>query len=272
MIMFGAISLFVISLAQAQTFEVASIKPAPSTTEWGYRFAPGGRAVLTGFRLRDLILLAWQVRDFQIIGTTGWMDAERFNIEAKAEGNPDREESRRMVQSLLADRFQLKLHRETRELPKFVLVRAKGELRLTPSKEGSCTPSENGVGSQSAPEKPGLPMCGIQERLRRPANGAPVMEDRITGGTMPWFARLLGATLSREVTDETGISGTYDFTFDYAPDDSLLARVAPGASPADNPGPSIFTALQGQLGLKLEPRKGPVEVFVVDHAERPSPN
>ena len=265
-------SLLAFSLAHAQTFEVASVKPSPPTEQWGYRFAPGGRTILTDFRVRDMIMLAWHIQDFRVIGAGGWMESEHFNIEAKAPGNPSEEKSRLMLRSLLADRFQLKLHRETRSLPKYALVRAKGELRLTPSKQGSCTPFENYTGIQPPPATLSPPMCGIQQRLRRPANGAPVLEDRITGGTMPWFARTLATTLDREVSDETGISGAYDFTIHYAPDDSLLARIAPDASPTDNPGPSIFTALQEQLGLRLESRKGPVEVFVVDHAERPAPN
>ena len=97
------------------------------------------------------------------------------------------------------------------------------------------------------------------------------MQLKANGVTAVWLARALGTILDREVTDNTGLDGSYDFTLDYAPDEGLLKRVMPEAQP-DDTAPSLFTALQEQLGLKLESRKGPVEVFVIDHAERPSEN
>lgn len=102
----GAACLIAVSLAQSQTFEVASVKPSSPTEQWGYRFAPGGRTILTGFRVRDMIMLAWHIQDFRLIGANGWMESEHYSIEARAAGNPTEDESRLMLRALLADRFQ----------------------------------------------------------------------------------------------------------------------------------------------------------------------
>jgi uncharacterized protein (TIGR03435 family) len=250
--------LFVIaaSLLSAQSFEVASVKPVPSETPWSYRFAPGGRTVLTGFRLRDLILLAWRVQDFRVLGTTGWMDSERFNVEAKAQGNPDQEESRRMVQSLLTDRFHLALHRETRDIQTYSLLQTKSGARMKPSSDGSCTPYDDS--SSLVPDK----VCGFQQRLRKAENGPPFAVIDANGLGMTRFARVLSAILGAQVNDETGIAGAWDFHLEYADE-----RLTPTSD-----APTLFSALQEQIGLKVESRKGPVEVLVIEHAERPTAN
>jgi uncharacterized protein (TIGR03435 family) len=278
----GVALTITIASALAQTnptakaeFEVASIKRARSEESYGYRFGPGGRAVLTRLRLRDLILVAWHIQDFRILGDADWIDAESYDVEAKAEGSPTEDEFRLMLRSLLADRFQLAIRRETRELPIYRLVPAKSGARLgtgmIATKEGSCTPIDQYSGPQPPPETLKPPMCGFRQRLRPQNQGRPLMQLKATGVTSVWFARALGTMLDREVTDGTGLDGSYDFTLDYAPDDHLLKRVIPDAQP-DDTAPALFTALQEQLGLKLEPHKGPVEVFVIDHAERPSEN
>jgi len=259
MVKVAALFLILASLSHAQSFEVASVKPAPSDAAWGYRFLPGGRAVLTGFRLRDLILLGWRLEDFRVLGTKGWMDSERFNIEAKAEGNPDKEESRRMVQSLLADRFRLAFHRETRELPSYSLVAAKRGAHLAASRPNVCTPHDD---VSSFPAKPDAPDCGITMHLR--TNPTPLLVLEANGVTLAWTARVLEALLASQVIDATGLGGTYDFRLEYGDEGR-----APGSEAS---APSLSAALQEQLGLKLETRRGPVEVFVVDHAERPSAN
>jgi uncharacterized protein (TIGR03435 family) len=263
MVRVGVLFLIATSFSHAQSFEVASVKPVPSDTEWSYRFPSGGRTVLTGCRLRDLILLAWRIQGFRVLGTTGWMDSERFNVEAKAEGNPGPEESRRMLQSLLADRFRLTFHRETRDLQTYSLVPAKAGARMTPSRPGICTPYDDS--SSLSPAGADLPVCGFRNYLRKPENGPPAMVIEALGLDMSRFARVLAALLAGPVNDATGIAGAWDFHLEFAPDD----RLVPGV---DNSGPSLVTAIQEQLGLKLETRRGPVEVFVVEHAERPSAN
>jgi uncharacterized protein (TIGR03435 family) len=266
-----------VALAQSQTnqparpaFDVASIKPAPpGGPEIGYRFEPGGRTVVSHFSLGSLILVGWRILPFQIVGGPAWLYSERYDIEAKAAGNPDSSQSRVMLQSLLADRFHLAIHSETRELPIYALVTAKAGARpaagLVRAKEGDCTPR-----SQDFPQPPleagNPPYCGVTQQFGRKENGIPLMQLTGRGATLSMLARNLASVVSREVADDTGIAGNYDMSMEYAPyDDSLTPK-------PDTAGPSLFTALQEQLGLRLESRKGPVEVFVIDHAERPSEN
>jgi uncharacterized protein (TIGR03435 family) len=275
------IALAAVALARPQTepsarpaFDVASIKPAPpGGSEIGYRFEPGGRTVVSHFSLGSLMLVGWHILPFQIVGGPTWLYSERYDIEAKAAGNPDSDQSRAMLQSLLAERFHLVLHRETRELPMYALVTAKKGARpaagLVRTKEGDCTPP-----SQNFPQPPldaGKPAyCIVKQQLRRQDNGTPSMQLRGYGVTVSMLARSLASTVYQQVEDDTGIVGSYDVSMDYAPynenDNDLL-------TPKPDTGvPSLFTAMQEQLGLKLEARKGPIEVFVIDRAEKPSEN
>jgi uncharacterized protein (TIGR03435 family) len=160
------------------------------------------------------------------------MDSAGYDIKAKAEGNAG-DDLWPMVQTLLADRFQLKFHRETRELPIYALVVAKNGAKL------------------HAVSAAGLGVGMGKGRF----NGR--------GADMPTLASVLSNELGRLVFDRTGLSGFYDFTLTFEPDDTRAA---------DTAGPSLFTALQEQLGLRLEPQKGPVETLVIDHAEKPSAN
>jgi uncharacterized protein (TIGR03435 family) len=256
-------------------FEVASIKPtSPDERGGGYRFEPGGRALVTNFTLKNMIQVAWHLQAFQTSGGAPWLDSERFNIEAKAEGNPSEDESRVMLQLLLSERFHLVLHRETRELRIYALVRAKSGDRLgaglTTSKEGSCVPATADFPLPPGPGKP--PSCGFKERLRRDEKGAALIQLQGLGVPLSLLARSLGSALERHVADDTGLSGNFDLNLEYVPDGNRLAGLISNTQPLDTAGPSLFTALQEQLGLRLESRKGPVEVFVIDHAERPSEN
>jgi uncharacterized protein (TIGR03435 family) len=262
------------AIAQTDTplqFEVASIKRARPDAVWGFHFAPGGRATLTDFSMNELIILAWHTQGFRIVGGPSWFDSERYTIEAEAEGNPVLEDSRLMLRSLLQDRFRLALHRETRELPAYALVPVKSGARLAEAKNGSCKTADESSGP-TPPSEPGLPGCGFSQRLRPQNNGAPMMQLQGHSVTTSMIARMIGNILDRAVSDDTGISGSFDISVEYAMDDGLLKRVAPDARVSDNTAPSLFTALQEQVGLKLESRRVPVEVLVIDHAERPSAN
>ena len=269
----GSLSAFGQATTATQTFDVASIKRAPANQEWGYRFAPGGRAILTNLSLKDLIQIAWHIQAFRIAGGASWIDSERYDIEAKAEGNPGEAESRVMLQSLLADRFRLALHRQTRELPGYALLQVKSGVRpgLVRAAEGSCTPLEDSSGPRS-PEDRKRPVCGFRQWLQPPGQGIPLMHLQGLNVTINMLARVLGTTLDTPVADETGIAGNFDIRLEYPPDDSVLARLRPDARPLDAAGSSLFTALQEQSGLKLESRKSPVGIFVIDRAERPSEN
>ena len=249
-----ASAVFLAGVLYAQTvptFDVTSVKPNKSVDRrFGITPSPGGLVRATNTTLRQLINAAYGTPDFRIIGATGWMTTDRFDIEAKATGDPPRAQLLLMLQSLLADRFKLVVHRETRELPTYDLVVAKGVPKF---KEGKCF------------GQPGLQNpCGA-----------------FSGSATHFFARaakidqltlFLSSHESRVVVDKTGVTGEYDMDLTWTPVDAPLGPGDAGQAPPDPNGPSIFTALQEQLGLRLEPSKGPVEILVIQNAEKPAEN
>jgi uncharacterized protein (TIGR03435 family) len=257
------------------TFEVASIKPTSDQGLMMVRPLPG-RLTATA-SLQMLIQNAYGVQAFQIAAGPGWLNSDRFAIEAKADGHATRDQILLMLQSLLEERYQLKFHRETRELPVYVLVAAKGGLRLKSPKEGACvepttdTPPDWAGGRMAPPQDGPLPpaRCGTLRVML----GVPAAQ--MQGGkiAMAELARSLSLVMDRTVIDRTGLTALSDIQLTFLPDDSTAAMPPPppGAVPAlEMKAPSILTALQEQLGLRLESTKGPVEVIVIDHAERPS--
>jgi uncharacterized protein (TIGR03435 family) len=266
------LSLTVCAIAQPQ-FEVASIKPsAPGGRGMYIRTLPGGRVNIANMTLKEMIVLAYRIQPFQISGGPPWFDSIHYDVSAKAESAPKPGEVPQMIQALLADRFQLTFRRETKELPIYAMVLAKKDGKLGPSltetKEGSCTMPD--LTKPPTPPEPGKPLprnCGqmMMNPGRIRAVSVPVKD------MTPILSRMLGRT----VIDQTGLAGNYDFTMEWTPDDIQLAQMPPDApkpAPSDTTGPSIFTAIQEQLGLKLESRKGPVEIFVIDRAEKPTEN
>jgi uncharacterized protein (TIGR03435 family) len=227
-----------IAFAQRLEFEVASIKPADPNGPVQSSFSMKGGRFEALSNLRMLIQLAYDVRNHQISGGPSWMDSLKFAVEAKPDdatplpSGSFTPASRAMVRSLLEDRFKLALHRETREQSIYYLELARGGSRLKPAEK------EAGVGM--GPN-------------RISSDGAPVAT----------LAAMLAAVLGRSVLDRTGLKGLYEFGLEWTPDDT----------PADlATGPSLFTAIQEQLGLRLGSAKGPVEVLVIDHAEKPDAN
>jgi len=264
--------------APAHVYEVASIKPNKSGDNMVRMMLKPDGFTATGGTLQMLIQTAYEVQDFQIAGAPGWLNSERYDVEAKMDastagdvGKLAREqgllERQLMIQALLADRFKLTLHRETKELPVYALVIAKNGPRLHEGKPGDTYPN----GFNGPDGKLGAGMMFMSGR------GGPVTAQ---GVPLANLVRLLSRQLGRTVLDETGLMGNYDFTLQWTPDESQgpMFKGAEGgpapasAPPPDSSGPSIFTALQEQLGLKLESRKGPVEILVIDHAEKPSAN
>lgn len=262
------------SNASARVYEVASIKPNKSGNNMvRFKMKPDGLS-LTGATLHMLIESAYDVRDFQITGAPSWFNSEKYDIEAKMDGSVAEElqklsdeqrgaENWRMLQALLADRFQLKLHRDTKELPVYALVIAKTGLKLHEATPGDTYP--NGF---KGPE--GVGGAGM---MFMEGNGGPV---RGQGIAMANLVHLLSQQLGRIVVDKTGLTGKYDFTLQWTPDETQGPPSGPpgigSTPPPESSGPSIFTAIQEQLGLKLESQKGPVEILVIDHAEKPSAN
>jgi uncharacterized protein (TIGR03435 family) len=256
-------------------FEVASIKPASDDGLMMVRPVPG--RLLANASLQMLIQNAYGVQAFQIAAGPGWLKSDRFAIEAKADGNATRDQMFLMLQSLLEERYQLRFHRETRELPAYALVAAKGGLRLNSPKEGVCVepttdaPIDWAGGRMLLPQAGPLPptRCGtLRVMLGIPA--ALMQGGKIA---IAELARSLSLVMDRTVIDRTGFTGLSDIQLSFLPDESTAAMSPPppGATSAlEMTVPSISTALQEQLGLRLESTKGPVEVIVIDHAERPS--
>jgi uncharacterized protein (TIGR03435 family) len=265
------------AIAQSESrpeFEVASIKPAaPGSRGMFIRNSPGGRVNVTNMTLKELIVIAYRIQPFQISGGPSWFDSVHYDINAKAETTPKQGELPLMLQALLADRFQLTIQRETKDMPVYALVLAKKDGKLGPglveSREGSCTAFDPAK-PPPLPE-PGQPrpnFCGnmmMQPRMLK-ASDIPVSQ------IVPMLSRFLGRT----VIDKTGLTAKFDITLEWTPDESQIAnmQLPPDVKPppSDPAGPSIFTALQEQLGLKLEAQKGPVDIFVITRAEKPSEN
>jgi uncharacterized protein (TIGR03435 family) len=243
------------------TFEVASLKPNTSgVTTMKFPFPSGGRFNGTNLTLRTLISFAWGVQGFLILNAPSWLNSDRYDIAAKAATtNPTIDQYHQMLQALLAERFHLAVHRETREVPIYTIAPAKNGGKLEESRPGSCV--EPGAPSPP-PGEPAPVVCGTF--FTGPAS-LDVRRMR-----MSQIANTLSIVLARPVVDKTGFTGTYDFHIEFSPDGvGLTPGFRPGLEAApDNTLPSIFTVLQKQLGLRLESEKGPSEVLFIDHAER----
>jgi uncharacterized protein (TIGR03435 family) len=265
-------------------FEVASVKPNKSgDNRIGIGFQPGGRFRATNVPLRELISAAYGTPQplpaFQILGGPKWIESDRFDIVAKAAGDPQPgpngapPEMFLMLRNLLAERFQLTVHRETKEVPIYTLVMARGDGKLGPQMHASATDcaavmsAMRGRGGPPAPPAPGERMpCSLRMFPGSLAGGA---------STIAQLANVLARFVSRTVVDQTGLAGAFDFDLHWTPDQMPQARgdPPPGAPPLpaiDPNGPSIFTAVQEQLGLKLESTTGPVDVLVIDRVEHPT--
>jgi uncharacterized protein (TIGR03435 family) len=265
--------------APRPSFEVASIKPAgPVVTRISIMVQPGGRLIAESFSLKMLVGRAYNVTDSRIIGGPSWVDSDRFNIEAKAQGNMAPGQMGLLIQSLLEDRFQLRVHRETRELPVYELVVAKGGPKIKLS-EDQTPPAPQGPRPMepatrgAAPGQRGMPdPFSVPQPRGNFGRGNGQMRGTAVG--LAPLVIALSQQLGRPVYDKTGLTGLYDYSVKWTPG----AEQAPGPFPEAPPppsvdsGPSIFTALQEQLGLRLESTRGPVEVIVIDSAVKPSEN
>jgi uncharacterized protein (TIGR03435 family) len=249
----GAVAAPLASASPA--FEVTVVKPSKTGESGSNSSFQGDRFVASNVLLKNIMQYqAYGVTEVQIVGGPKWLNSEKFDIEAKADAavveqlrTLDRDQRRRlmqgMFQQLLADRFKLAAHWETREIPVYALVVANKNV-LQPAKH---------------------PEAGVHTSARTGTFSA-------EGVTMTDLARSLTQELSRElgrvIVDRTGIEGRYDVALKWTPDE--------GRPSADNSsvdaGPSLFTAVQEQIGLKLESSKGPVQVLVIDHVEMPSEN
>ncbi|HTW80427.1 MAG TPA: M56 and DUF3738 domain-containing protein [Terracidiphilus sp.] len=253
--------------ADLPKFDVASIKPNKSgEMRFMMHFTPDGLS-MEGLPVQMLLTQAFGVEDDRIVGAPPWVQSDRFDIEAKVapEDAPKldklkREERMEMLQPLLIDRFGLKFHHETREMPVYVLEVAKGGSKLKPAE----SEAGDGKGGQNMPRM--MMSIGNLE-----AQGAQI----------DMLAHALSGQVGRTIIDKTGLTGKYDFSLHFTPENMPL-RMGPGPDgghpgadappPPDTTGPDIFTAIQEQLGLKLVSEKGPVDVIVIDRIDKPSVN
>ena len=230
-------------------FEVASVKPSkPDALGGGIKPTPSGQGyIATNVPVKLMILLMYHLNNRQVSGGPAWLNTDLYDIEAKADGPHNVDDLHTMFQNLLADRFNLKFHKETRVLPAYELVVDKSGPKLT----------EN-----PSPESFDIPI--------RPTGRGKL---EATHCSMSYFAWNLSLRLDQPVLDQTGLGKFYDFKLEWTPEPPPGAGFAGGdANPPPASGPDLFTALREELGLKLESHKGPVEIMVIDHIEKPSEN
>jgi uncharacterized protein (TIGR03435 family) len=235
------------------TFEVAAIKPTnPDNRDLRLR-QTNGLFVASGYTLQRLIAFAYDLELFQVSAGPAWSASDRYDITAKKERDPrlaKPDDDRYRARALLADRFNLSIHRESKELPIYALVVEKN-------------------GSKLQLAKPPIGSSGVSGH-----GGSGRTQLMFTDSPISLLVHELSRRLGRPVVDYTGLSAHYDFKLEWTSDESrpALASIDSAIASPDSSGPSIFTALQEQLGLKLEAEKGPVEIIVIDRADRPSEN
>jgi len=291
-------------------FDAATVKPSPPLGNGAIAIqrkgGPGssdpGRVAYNGMPLKMLLTIAYDVKPYQISGPA-WLDSERFDVAGTVPEGTTKEQSNAMLQNLLLDRFGIKVHHETKELPLYELTVAKNGPKLKASVADPNVPPD---GAPPEPPKgpppigkdgfPQLPPGRKSQMMMVTPKGFHMM-----AGAQPVsaLADMLGNMLSSPVLDKTGLTGTYDYTLDFSRDsvpgpaglpplppgkDGAFGAIAtgpgPGPGPSTGPGagpasaadqpdaPSLFIAIQEQLGLKLEKKKGPLDLIVIDHAEK----
>jgi uncharacterized protein (TIGR03435 family) len=273
-------------------FEVASVKPNKSENQPSSNFPLGPGDVFNPnggyFSATNLPLVTYLFFAYKIMGNEAkfvlpqlpdWATTERFDIQARAEGNPGKDEMRLMMRSLLAERFKLAIHTETRQVPVFALVLVKPgkfgpHLRSHPP-DGPCSLKQLQSAAELKMIDGGFPAT-CNGLFPLPASEREHLRVGSQNVTVGFLANAVSsmADLGRPLVDKTGITGTVDFVLEWAPERRISARPGAGAnSQPDLPtGPSFQEALKEQLGVKLESEKAPVDVLVIDHVERPSEN
>lgn len=255
------------------TFEVSSVKAHPGISDGSFvGRQPGGRLVAAAASLRELLEFAYNIQPFQLVNEPKWVDEERWDIDARmASGTTATPENLPgALASLLGTRFNLVLRREVRQMPIYALVPARADGRVGPQLTRSaidCAALRAArAKGDTGPLPPAAQLC---DGRGRPGS------IQVGGSPLSALATQLAPRLQRMVVDRTGLQGTWDLTLTFTPDPSQITAgtLAQGVVPQFDPdAPSIFTALQEQLGLKLEPATGPVEVWVVERVERAKEN
>jgi uncharacterized protein (TIGR03435 family) len=291
--------------AQGQTetsleFEVAAIKQNKSGSGMVQIGGQPGRFTATNVTLAMLIRQAYRLQNSQLIGGPAWVNSDRFDVVAKIDGSADLgfnadqtagpSRLQLMMRSLLTDRFKLAVHNESRELPIYALILARTDGKLGPQLSKSVVNCVAEVGARgrgpAGPGGPGGPAARGSIPFapgERPSCGLRIGPGTLSGGVvLSQLASTLSIWVNRIVVDKTGLVGTFDVDLKWTPDQmpggGLLGGPGPGGAPPGAPpvpsidpnGPSIYTAVQEQLGLKLDSQRGPVDVLVIDHVEPPT--
>jgi len=231
-----------VSAAAQFSFEVASIRPNNSGSgSSGTSINEGGRFIATNVTLKSLLIRAYKLQEYQLTGGPPWLGTDHYDISAKPEDKASEDEVLEMIKMLLAERFKLKVHHETRELPVYVLLVGKNGPKLKANTDGGTN------------------------------NSSKTFRGKITGQNLPleMIVMLLSNQLDRPVVDKTGLAGKFDLQLEWSAEASRPTAEGVGT---DASGPSMFTAVQEQLGLRLEATRGPVDLIVIDALERPSDN
>jgi uncharacterized protein (TIGR03435 family) len=296
---------FTTLVGSAQTFDVASIKPAEPMTGGrimiGVRGGPGtedpGRITYTGMPVKMVIANAFDVKGYQIQGPS-WLDTERFDITVKVPAGATKEQARIMMQNLLAERFRLAIHHETKEMASYVLTVGSKGLKMK-SVDPEPAPDPNSAPPLPPPGGRGPMKMGKDGFPEMPAfagrGGGPMMimmngkaKMMCTSCPVSRITETLGNQLGKPVVDQTGLTGNFEFSLFFEPDMSNMRMVGvpppPGAAGFSAPGggagagpapegnldtaPPLLSAIQDQLGLKLEPKKAPADLIVIDHMEK----
>ena len=278
--------------AATPKFEVTSVKRNTSGEGFITLSLAPGRPTFTNMPVRQLIVRAYGVQTFQVLGGPSWIGSDRFDVTAKAPDNATPADNNLMLQALLSDRFKLRVHRETRQSDVYRLVKARSDGKLGDAlkpatvdcsamagrgRPGGPGPGPGGPATAQVP----VPAPGAGPRAGGPggaSSGCMMMMTpgrfQLGGQPLSAFANVLGNQLGRPVLDETGLTGVYDLTLSYMPDSGgrggLPPPGAPDLPPIDPNAPALPTALQEQLGLRLESAKGPVEMIVIDSIDQPT--
>jgi uncharacterized protein (TIGR03435 family) len=272
--------------APSPAFDVASVKPAAPQGEGrmfvSVRGGPGtqdpGQMTWTNMSLMMLLTSAYDVKNFQVTGPD-WLNSERFDISAKLPTGTTKDQSRVMLQNLLAERFHLTLHRESKEVQGYELVVGKNGSKLKESSPADAAADAGPPGPPGPPKRDanGFPLLerpGMVAMVQAGPKGA-VARLAAKGQPLSELMRMLGNQISRPVVDKTGLTGKYDFTLEYAPDMSAMGPMPPSAAGGqpppeggDDSAPNMLTAVQEQLGLKLDAKKIQVDILIIDKIDK----
>jgi uncharacterized protein (TIGR03435 family) len=261
--------------ASIATFEVASIKPRVGERAGPAPSSPD-RFIRPDVTLGELIRYAYDLQEFQIEGGPGWLTSSRFDVNAKAAATPTSIDGMRaLVRRLLQDRFGLKAHLESRELSLYEMVVARRDRSLGERLRPSTLDCQAllSAGTTTADDRA---RCDLRFRPRMTSDGGrPAiysMTLMLQGTTMARLATLLQNEARRAVVDKTGLTGTFDLELEFAPQGQRPRGLPPGPAPPPSDGPPLLTAIQEQLGLKLESARGPVPVLIIERADLPTPD